>query len=192
MALIRKNWKFVSIDIETLGLDPEHCDTIEFGAVLDDLVTPLSKLPRFQTYLTKENDRYRGEIYAMMMNAKIIENIALRTPGFTYMPDDCLDESFSNWLNSHGVIQAVIVGKNFSGFDLKFLQKIGFGKSTRFHRRILDPGSMFYNPLTDNVPPDLKECLKRSGVNKEITHGAVEDAIDVLRCVRYKYSTPTN
>lgn len=185
------NWKVVSIDIETLGLDEEYCDTIEFGAILDDLKTPLDQLPRFQTYLTKEDNRYRGEIYAMMMNAKIIERIALRTPGFTYMPTDCLDESFSDWLKSHGVEKAVIVGKNFAGFDLKFLQKIGFGKTTKFFRRILDPGSMFYNPFIDAVPPDLKECLRRAGINKEIAHGAIEDALDVLQCVRYKYALPS-
>lgn len=190
MKMKSGNWKFVSIDIETLGLDSEYCDVIEFGAVLDDLKTPLDKLPRFQAYLTKEGDRYRGEIYAMMMNAKIIERIALRTPGFTYIPDDCLDESFGNWLNSQGVAQAVIVGKNFSGFDLKFLHKIGFGNLTKFHRRVLDAGSMFYDPHIDTVPPDLKECLRRSGINKQISHGAIEDAIDVLRCVRYKYSVP--
>ena len=128
-----------------------------------------------------------GDISATMMHAKIIERIALRTPGFTYMPADCLDESFADWLNLHGVETPVIVGKNFTGFDLKFLQKIGFGKTTKFFRRVLDVGSMFYNPLMDAVPPDLKECLKRAGINKEIAHGAIEDAIDVLQCVRYKH-----
>jgi len=177
-------WKVVSIDIETLGLDEQYCDMIEFGAVLDDMETPLDQLPRFQTYLTKEDNRYRGEIYAMMMNAKIIERIALRTAGFNYMPADCLDESFSDWLKSYGIDKAVIVGKNFASFDMKFLQKVNFGKTTKFHRRIVDVGSMFYNPLTDAVPPDLKECLKRAGIIKEIAHGAIEDAVDVLRCVR--------
>ena len=181
----KTKWKYVSIDIETLGLDEEYCDIIEFGAVLDDLETPLDQLPRFQTYLTKEDNRYRGEIYAMMMNAKIIERIALRTPHFNYMPADCLDESFAAWLKSHGVDEAVIAGKNFSGFDLKFLQKIGFGNHTKFHRRILDPGSMFYNPFTDEAPPNLKECLKRAGIDKDIAHGAIEDALDVLMCLRY-------
>ncbi len=29
--------RYVSIDIETLGLDPTCCDIVEFGAVIDDL-----------------------------------------------------------------------------------------------------------------------------------------------------------
>lgn len=158
--------------------------------MLDDLVTPLDQLPRFQTYVTKDDNRYRGEIYAMMMNAAIIERIAKRTPGYNYTPGDCIDDMFSDWLRSHGIEKAVVAGKNFAGFDLKFLQKIGFGQKTKFYHRILDPGSMFYNSLTDSVPPDLKECLRRAGINKEIAHGAVEDALDVISCIRYKNVIP--
>lgn len=183
-------WKYVSIDTETLGLDADYCDILEVGAVLDDLETPLDQLPRFQTYVTKDDNRYRGEIYAMMMNAAIIERIAKRTPGFNYMPADCVDEAFAGWLKSHGIEKAVVAGKNFAGFDQKFLQKIGFGQTTKFYHRILDPGSMFYNPLTDAVPPDLVECLRRAGIIKKIAHGAVEDALDVISCIRYKNVIP--
>jgi oligoribonuclease (3'-5' exoribonuclease) len=181
------NWKYVSIDIETLGLDSEYCDVIEVGAVLDDLKTPLDELPQYHCYLTKDDNRYRGEIYAMMMNAAIIERIAKRTPHYTYMPADYLDESFADWLKTYGVKEAVVAGKNFATFDMKFLSKLNFGTTFKIHRRILDVGSMFYDPFNDDVPPNLEECLKRSGIDKKVNHLAVEDALDVVRCIRYKY-----
>jgi oligoribonuclease (3'-5' exoribonuclease) len=180
------NWKYVSIDIETLGLDSEYSDIIEFGAVLDDFSTPFQDLPRFHCYITKDYDKYQGEAYAMSMHADILRRIAKRSDGYTYVSSDCLDENFSVWLKQNGVDEIVVVGKNFATFDLKFLQKIGFGKFSNIHRRILDLGSMFYTPK-DKVPPNLEECLRRSGVEKKVNHTAVEDALDVVSCIRYKY-----
>lgn len=180
--------RYVSIDIETLGLDPDHCDTIEFGAVLDDLVTPIEELPRFHCYLTRPDNRYRGEAYAMGMHSTIIKRIANRDHGFTYTPYDLLDEVFASWLTTQGFgneEKIVIAGKNFPAFDLNFLKKIGFGNKTKYNHRFLDPGSMFLTH-SDNQPPSLKECLYRSGVEKEVDHTALADAIDVIKCIRYK------
>lgn len=182
------NWKYVSIDIETLGLDAEFCDIIEFGAVLDDLKTPLAELPRYHCYLTKENNQYRGEAGAMAMHQKILERIANREKGWVYMPSEYLDSDFAAWLRDHNKNDEVVVaGKNFANFDMKFLSKIEFGVRTGLHRRSLDPGPLFYDPTIDDVPPNLAECLKRSGLEKTVSHTAVEDALDVLRCLRYKY-----
>ena len=53
--------RYVSIDLETTGLDAINNDIIEFGAVLDDLadMKPLEELPRFHAYICKEE--YRGQ-----------------------------------------------------------------------------------------------------------------------------------
>ena len=42
--------KYVSIDIETTGLDPETCQTIQIGAGIEDTNNPLpiEDLPRFK------------------------------------------------------------------------------------------------------------------------------------------------
>lgn len=185
------DWKYISIDIETLGLDSEHCDMIEFGAVLDDLKTPLEQLPRYHCYITRDGNRYKGEAYAMQMHQKILERIAKRTAGFNYVPHDCLDANFYNWLYQFGIAKddLVVVGKNFATFDLKFLQKVGFGlpeSLTQLHRRFLDVGSMYYNPLVSRFPPNLERCLEMAGVKKSVEHTAIADALDVIQCVRYK------
>ena len=181
--------KYVSIDIETLGLKPNQCDIIEFGAVIDDFVSPIEELPRFHCYLTKPGDIYKGEVYAMFMHSKtgIFERIAKREEGFNYIPDDLLDEVFYEWLQDEGFEpneKAIVAGKNFSAFDLPFLKTIGFGTKTRLHHRTLDPGSMWVDVVKDNNPPGLEECLKRAGIEKTVEHTAVEDAIDVIKCIR--------
>ncbi len=189
---------YVSIDIETLGIDPDTCDVIEFGAVIDNLEDPIEDLPAFHCYLTKDN--YKGEPYAMSMHPKILNRIAKREKGFQYVPQDLLDEVFFCWLADSGYctikksvkksVEIVVAGKNFSAFDHRFLRRIpNFGNQVKFHRRIVDVGSMYYNPYEMAFPPSLDDCLIRCpGVTKKVEHNAVSDARDVIRCLRHKWS----
>lgn len=185
--------RYVSIDIETLGLDPSCCDIIEFGAVIEDTdkSPPLEDLPSFHCYLTKPRNIYKGDVYAMFMHSKsgMFERIAKRQEGYSYVPDDLLDEVFAEWLIEQGYGEKdkiVVAGKNFSGFDLPFLKTIGFGTKVRLHHRVIDPGSMYFDPMKHEVPPGLEDCLAMAGIEKEVDHTAVEDALDVIKCVRAK------
>lgn len=182
--------KYVSIDIETLGLDPKTCDVIEFAAVLEDFVTPVEKLQYFQTYVTRPHNLYRGEAYAMSMNHKIIERIAKRELGYTYSPHDCLEHTFAIWLQCYASVdyargdKVIVMGKNFANFDLRFLRALGFGREVRFAHRTLDPGSMFFR-IGDEQLPDMEECLRRAKLPTWVKHEALDDARDVIRLVRY-------
>lgn len=181
--------RFVSIDIETLGLDPATCDVIEFGAVVGDVDTPLNKLSRFHCYLTKAV--YRGQPYAMAMHAKILKRVADREPGYDYVPSDCLGECFADWLEAEGMDEKIVVaGKNFQGFDLKFLELLpDFTSNVKFHHRQIDPATLYFDPFTMDVPPSLGECLELAGINTEVQHTAIEDALDVIRCLRFKWNS---
>jgi oligoribonuclease (3'-5' exoribonuclease) len=183
--------RFVSTDIETLGLDENYCDIIEFGAVIGDLTDcDLFELPAFHCYLTKPNNHYQGDAFAMSMHPKILKRIADREAGYAYMPADCLDEAFGEWLAEQGYSEkekVIFAGKNFAGFDLRFLKRIGFGQHFKIHHRSIDPGSMFITP-EDKEPPGLETCLQRAGIEKKVNHSAIDDAIDVIRCIRYKLS----
>lgn len=182
--------KYISVDIETTGLNPDYCDVIEFGAVLDDLVSPLHSLPQFHCYVTKPMNRYQGEPYALWMNANILKRIADREAGYSYIPGELLDEVFAEWIKEQGLEEPVVIaGKNFANFDLLFLRKLGFGTHFKMRHRILDPGCMYMDFSLDNQPPSLETCLERAGMPKRVSHTAIEDALDVIRCIRYKAVT---
>jgi|SaaInlV_165m_DNA_1040744.scaffolds.fasta_scaffold05239_11 DNA polymerase III epsilon subunit-like protein len=200
-------YKYASIDTETLGLDPETCDVLEVGIVLEDFKSPVESLPSLHFYVTYPDDNYKGNAYAMAMNSEIIGIIANRhnhpsrliSKDETFVPVDMVDRYMHEWLASFasepdqislsGKILAA--GKNFSGFDLPFLKSIGVGNKdskTRFHHRCLDPATLFFDPEIDDVPPSLEECLRRSGIDKEVTHHALSDAIDVINVLRYSFA----
>ena len=67
---------YLSIDIETTGLNPQTCDIIEFAAILDDLSNPqpVDSLPYFHAYIKQEC--FNGEPYALSMHSKTFEKIA--------------------------------------------------------------------------------------------------------------------
>ncbi len=182
--------RYASIDIETLGLDSSTCDMIEFGCVLDNLSDrkPFDDLPRFHCYVTVAQNLYRGDAYAMSMHPTLLKRIATREKGYSYVPWDLLDEVFAEWLEDQGIKGKVVAaGKNFQAFDMQFLRVLNFGTCTKIHHRTLDPGSMWFDPNIDDVPPGLEECMKRSGVPSIVNHTAIEDALDVIKCIRARY-----
>ena len=70
--------KYVSIDIETTGLDPNVNDIVELGAVIDDLSKhePLESLPTFHCYVVK--DTYATDAYCAFLHQAIFDRIARR------------------------------------------------------------------------------------------------------------------
>lgn len=80
-----------------------------------------------------------------------------------------------------------LAGKNLAMFDMKFLERIPpfqveLLKPAR--RRIYDIGNMFLRPDDEHLP-DLKTCLERAGIFKDVAHDSVEDAVDVVQCLDY-------
>jgi hypothetical protein len=207
---------YVSIDIETLGLNHDYCDVIEFGAVIDDLKTPLNQLPTFHTYVLppkryaggKYHHFYQGEPFAMAMHAEKLKRIADRAKDWGYANPDEVGPMFADWLVQHGhegdgqkkmevrhtldqyePVKISVGGKNFSRFDFRFLEKLeDWDACIKIHHRTYDPSMLYLDPNTDNVPPSLSECLKRAGyTDKVVKHDAVEDARDVIRVLRHKW-----
>ena len=73
----------------------------------------------------------------------------------------------------------VVAGKNFQGFDVKFLNF----KRVKFHHRTLDP-AMFYLKADDDVPPSLPLCCERAGIELSGYHTSIGDAITVIELIR--------
>ena len=200
--------QYISIDIETLGLDPSYCDIIEIGAVIDDLKSPLNQLKRFHCYVLPPKRRvkgvkgkvefYRGSPFAMAMHKEKLERIANQTEGFQYLPRFEVAMKFRLWLldvqfpGSFGD-KITVAGKNFDRLDGRFLSRIpGFDGHNPTYHRVIDPSMLYMDPKKDALPPGLEKCLHLAGFDKSVDHSAIGDALDVIRCLRFKWGIPTN
>jgi oligoribonuclease len=179
--------KYISLDIETTGLNPETCDIVEIGAVFDDLETPLSNLKQFHTYVMPTNGTtFTGEPYALSMHSEIFKRIAKKQPPYEYAYVEEVVPMFISFLDRCGydaMTKIVPAGKNYASFDSRFLSKLPKWGALRFHHRTLDP-MMFYVNKNDIAPPDLSECCKRAGIANDVKHTAVEDALMVVELIR--------
>lgn len=175
--------EYVSIDIETTGLDHQRCDVIEFGAVLSlDAIGSQDDSEMFHTYVLPNRDIgvYQGEPYALSMHSEILRRIAERnTDRYNFCQPHELLPKFKSWLARHKKkLPITVAGKNFAGFDLRFLELIHREWKDVFRHRVLDVGPLFLEP-GDKVVPDLKTCMQRAGLYGEVSHTALDDAVVV-------------
>jgi len=198
--------KYVSIDIETTGLDPQKCQVLQIGAVIEDTnrVIPLDQLAKFNCIV--EHQEYVGQPTALAMNAKILkvlgdmERLVDKEERVNYrkvnniVPVGMVAQSFSMWLIANGfkatetgAVKINAAGKNFATFDKLFLQNIiGWTSKIQMRQRIIDPAILFVDWINDDSLPNLNSCIKRAGLDGEVSHDALDDAIDVIRVIRAK------
>lgn len=199
--------QYISIDLETMGLDYNNRKIIEVAMIADDFKNPmpLAKLVAlgrvFHTYVT--HSKYEGDPVAMSMNSVGLRRIGMKTMGFDYTEEQPLALKMHGWLNgvlkqmapnanhdlnSGNVFKVPPAGKNYGTFDLNFLKKLpNWGTYTRrLIQRTLDPGPL-YVMANDVVPPSLPACLGRAGMEASAAHCALGDAWDVCRVLRFAY-----
>jgi DNA polymerase III epsilon subunit-like protein len=223
--------KYISIDIETTGLDPENCQILSIGAVIEDthLSIPFEDLPKFHAVIKREN--VSGSIFALNMNRDLIQAMKDHSEARTDEAKKLVEESFgASFYHEDEVVEALYqfcyrnglvdldpnflykqmkvvdgiaypilgsnmvktylncAGKNFAGFDKKFLEKLPRWKQVfSIRSRVLDPGILFVDWINDESVPGLDECKKRAGIDGVVTHNAVEDAMDVVMLLRQCY-----
>jgi oligoribonuclease len=205
--------KYVSIDIETLGLDPDQHDIVEFAAVMDDLRDrkPLDKLQTFHRFIYNENDLYQGSAYAIAMHQRIWDKLKYweggRGLGFyktdrdpnDFTTKDMLLVVFNNWLvdngykpDDNGKVRVQVAGKNFASFDKRFLEQQCMldhrvmNVDVVFGHRVIDPGMLYFDPRIDNAVPSMSDCQKRAGLSDVVAHTAMDDAMMVVQLLRHK------
>ena len=199
--------KFVSIDIETTGLDPESCQILQIGAVIEDTVKilPLIDLPKFSCII--EHPFYTGQPYALNLNNWIMQILASLQTAKTsedrsnirknhrIMSQGLAVKALYEWLIGNGILphtgfktgqlQINVAGKNFGTFDKLFLEKLpGWSSFIQVNQRIIDPTVIFTDWLNDERLPNLDTCMSRIGISDKVTHDAVQDAVDVIRVIR--------
>lgn len=134
--------KYLSLDIETTGLDPTRHHVLEVGFVLDDLrvQAPLGELPRYHAYvlppggsiLGEEGNSkdYVGDPFALALNADILNTIARRDKSLDNDPEGGRDKflspyflarDFEQWCLEHGLFKQVEHPPKFMGPQVKFV-----------------------------------------------------------------------
>ena len=223
--------KYISIDIETTGLDSEFNQILSIGAVIEDTLNqlPFEDLPKFHAVIKRES--VYGSIFALNLNKDLIQAMKDYSEAKTDELKQEIEESFgAKFYHEDEVVEALYqfcyrnglvdldpnflykqmkvvdgiaypilgsnmvktylncAGKNFAGFDKKFLEKLPRWKQVfSIRSRVLDPGILFVDWINDESIPSLDECKKRAGIDGVVTHNAVEDAMDVVMLLRKCY-----
>lgn len=196
---------YVSIDIETTGLDRVNDQVLEVGAVIEDTEKQhlFEYIPKFNAIIN--HDRITGSPYALHLNARILDILAnIPKKGVKKQeyiikhniikPED-LGLAFYTFLTSNGFeepktggVKIITAGKNFTSFDKPFLENVSnFSEYVKMGHRSIDPVNMYIDFKYDTELPSLDVCMKRAEVEGEVSHKAVYDAWDVVRVLRKNY-----
>lgn len=193
--------KFLSIDIETTGLDPQKNQILEFGAIAIDTSYPnVPYIADFRAVFIHQE--LTGNPIALTMNSKLIDDIGfvLKTKEFDFETQNALDlndvcvrnseefqKYFDSWLKRIGFTERLtLAGKNLASFDLKFIEAAGI--KIKYRHRMIDPAILYVDWEKDETLPDLQQCLDRAGIVKSVEHTSLADAIDVAELVLKKLS----
>lgn len=173
--------RYVSVDIETTGLNPDTDQVLQIAAVVDtDPAIPVEQLPTYTAIL--KHTRVSGSPFAMAMNAGLLSTIA---DGKAAVYPEVAVKELLAFLYAYATNNKIVAaGKNFASFDRQFLRQLDPNLNQVFHHRSIDP-AMFFVTGTDTVPPDTLSCMCRAGIVNELRHDALEDARAVVRLVRY-------
>lgn len=176
--------KYISIDIETTGLNPETCQILEIGAIVENGYSCFP--PKFHCYV--DNGTVIGEPFALDMNKRILEHIAKNR-------HKCLKpyqvaSAFFTFLKRNGFGDKInVAGKNYQSFDARFLSKLPrWDELIKIGHRVIDPAILYWNPDIDETLPSLRTCMKRAGIKGEVPHNAIADARIVIQLIRNYYA----
>lgn len=107
--------KYLSIDIETTGLDPETAQILSVGAVLEDtnLCLPWKEIPKFNVAILR--DEIRGSLRALTINKDLItmidsyqsadkekKEMMESALGVKFLREEQVAEEFFHWAWEHG------------------------------------------------------------------------------------------
>jgi hypothetical protein len=208
---------YVSIDIETSGLNLEKHSVLSIGAIIEDTNKKLSfqECPKFSAIILQ--NEIVGSPRAITMNNEIIKSIGQYIEGSDETKENLKKNSEYNFYECDEVIKQFyyflyqhielhdskekpvingstkpitinVAGKNFGTFDKMFLQKLPWWqKLIRTRQRILDPAILCVDWKNDESLPSLLQCKERQKLTGYVSHDALSDAWDVIEILRNFY-----
>lgn len=171
--------KYVSLDLETTGLDKE-CAVIEVAVVLEDTdnpSVPVEDLPH-RSWLVRPAQMFFANWIAMEMNHELLKEAHEKGVDAARVWSD-LESTLHGW-GFDTQNRGNLAGKNVAGFDRKFLPP---EIDRYFHHRCIDPGSVMIDWSRARVP-GMHDLLGEGNVS----HRALDDARDVVRILRRAYA----
>lgn len=136
--------KYISIDIETTGLDRDLCQVLSIGAVIEDTnnIKPLDELPTFHAVIKRES--VYGSIFALDLNRDLIQAMKNYSVAKTDEAKKQVEEDFgAKFYNEDEVVEALYQFCYRNGlveFDNKLVGK---------HVKLVD--GVMYPILTGNM-----------------------------------------
>jgi DNA polymerase III epsilon subunit-like protein len=110
--------KYISIDIETTGLDPVNDQVLSIGAIIEDTNNPLKfeDIPKFHGVIKR--NRIEGGLYAINLNRELLETLnhyltaadqdekkdIVNMTGMDFYEEDEIVEQFYYWLVSNDLV----------------------------------------------------------------------------------------
>lgn len=198
--------KYISIDIETTGIDPNKDQILSIGAIIEDTNNLLTfeECPKFHVALV--NDRIEGSPFALNMNKDLIgliskwmnsdsdtQEVIESENNINFTWAELVVRKFQSFLITNDFeagypMSITVAGKNFGTFDKLFLEKLPeWNDLIRIKQRIIDPAVLYVDWSSDKELPNLPKCKSRAGLEEIVTHNALEDAWDVIQVLRQKY-----
>jgi oligoribonuclease len=185
--------KYVSIDIETTGINREKCQVLSIGAVIEDTNNPLpiKDLPKFHAAIIGREGLY-GEPFALNMNKDLIETIVryqtansdeerldIETITRTkFFKEENIVIEFYNWLAQNGMIDGVTeftfnkglptkkVYLNVAGKNFATFDKVFLEQLPRW-KQLIDCRNRILDPAILFVDWNEDEALPGLGLCKE-------------------------
>ncbi|HEX8656114.1 MAG TPA: hypothetical protein VF690_01190 [Hymenobacter sp.] len=191
--------RYVSLDLETSGPNPHRHQVLELAAVIEDSrhPRPLAELPAFRRVV--RHPEYVGTAGALALNARLLVELAEKTPNPELCTSDDLLLQFREFLLAHGFrpnakdcVAVTMAGKNIASYDLGFLKELpGWATLVRADPAMLDPAAFYLNWHKDSRLPSMSICKARARFDDHtVAHEALADALDVIRLLRPFYELP--
>lgn len=193
---------YVSLDLETTGLDLQRSQILQIGAVFDDGKSPIEKLQTFNILIENDLITY-GEPYAIGMNSWIFKELHDKNSKFEkqslsialqklwLLLSEAAERAYE-WDVANGKDKprknVQIAGKNVGSFDIPILNNQAAtvdqaGVLAPADHRTIDVGSMYFDEFGRNA--GLNSINKLTG-RDGVSHDALQDAFDVVTAIRHK------
>jgi hypothetical protein len=208
--------QYLSYDIETTGLEPGLHQMLSLALVLEDTSKPLSELqylqllieppinelaPRMFVFTELEVIVMHAEHFARRVNStpKLID--VMQPSLLAHIEFEQLDDVITRWQEINNLGKRILIaGKNVAAFDFNFY------KHESWAHRVLDPGTLYFDPKKDKLPPGTSDCIRRAkklvetnalspGVNPfpdNQKHNELTDAFNVVKMIRAWYGISFN